>query len=132
MRILVCGGRDGRDRDLVFKELVRFDTTDTVIIEGDANGYDKLAGDVARKMGFWVWPCPADWHRHGNSAGPIRNRRMFRESRPDYAICFPGGSGTADMKEILRDAKVQMTWWEDGIRFCDPAMVDDVPGKEKA
>lgn len=30
-------------------------------------------------------------------AGPVRNTRMLREGRPDVAIGFPGGSGTADM-----------------------------------
>lgn len=29
--------------------------------------------------------------------GPFRNERMLREGRPNCAVGFPGGTGTADM-----------------------------------
>lgn len=45
---------------------------------------------------------PADWKRYGMAAGPIRNRRMLKEGKPDIVIAFAGGRGTADM---VRQAK---------------------------
>jgi hypothetical protein len=39
----------------------------------------------------------ADWNRLGPGAGHIRNQRMIDEGKPDAAVAFPGGTGTADM-----------------------------------
>ena len=39
---------------------------------------------------------PADWARHGNSAGPIRNGQMLAAGKPELVVAFPGG-GTADI-----------------------------------
>ncbi len=98
-RILVFGGRDFNDREYLFAELDLFDKDFgvTVVIEGEARGADQLAANWAAVRGKQLLPFPADWARHGKSAGPRRNQQMLDEGRPDYAIGFPGGRGTADM-----------------------------------
>lgn len=53
----------------------------------------------------------ADWSRHGKAAGPIRNREMLTEFRPDedyvrhvdLLIAFPGNAGTADCVRQARE-----------------------------
>lgn len=102
MRVLVCGGRDFYDTDYVFKALEAFHERFriTVLIHGDAAGADLLAKQWA---GSWhyghikVLPFPADWELYGKRAGPVRNRKMLREGKPDIVIAFPGGRGTRDM-----------------------------------
>ena len=61
------------------------------LIEGGAEGTDKIARD-------WAWankvPCTtfeADWGRYGRRAGPIRNSRML-DSKPSMMLAFPLGS----------------------------------------
>jgi hypothetical protein len=68
------------------------------VIHGGANGADYIAGRWAQDTGgIPVEEFPADWNRHGNSAGPIRNQEMLDKGKPDLVVAFPGGRGTADI-----------------------------------
>lgn len=97
MKILVCGGRDYVNRD-VMRAVLSFFPRETVIVHGGARGADKLCGSTAKELGFKdVRVYPADWKAHGKAAGPIRNREMYQAERPDIVVAFPGGNGTADM-----------------------------------
>ena len=98
MRVLITGGRSFGNRNLVYKTLDEFHLIHgiTLLIHGDCHGADKLADGWARYRGVPVKACPADWAKHGKSAGPIRNSEMLILN-PDFVIAFPGGRGTADM-----------------------------------
>ncbi|GAB6842405.1 putative Rossmann-fold nucleotide-binding protein [Methylorubrum rhodinum] len=109
MRVLVCGGRDLDAAD-VWNWLERFGHQDaaealgwpslpriTTVIHGGARGADEGAAQWAESEGLRVLSFPADWKKHGKSAGPIRNARMLREGKPVVVLAFPGGRGTADM-----------------------------------
>lgn len=100
MRVLVCGGRDFNDYICVY------DTLDDVqtergrfshVIVGGAPGADHWGEAWAHhnRVPFTVFP--AAWKKDGRAAGPIRNKRMLDEGKPDLVIAFPGGRGTADM-----------------------------------
>lgn len=108
-RVIVAGSRGFNDykrmRDVLdeyFKEV-----NDVVeIVEGDARGADRLSECYAQLNGYSCKVMPADWSRHGKSAGYIRNSAMA-----DYAIAdgckgvlfafWDGESrGTANMIEI--------------------------------
>jgi len=102
MKVLVCGGREYMDESFVYKTLdeIHKKTPITLIIEGGARGVDSYAQN-------W-WECsniddislktyPADWKKYGMGAGPIRNKQMLDEGKPDLVVAFPGGVGTADM-----------------------------------
>ena len=39
-------------------------------------------------------------------AGHFRNQQMIDEGKPDAAIIFPGGSGTADMANRIKKAGI--------------------------
>jgi hypothetical protein len=79
-----------------------------VIIHGGAKGADMLAEKWAVYNGVRHQKFAADWAAHGPAAGPIRNRRMLVEGKPDVVIAFPGGRGTADMVWQARDAGVEV------------------------
>lgn len=59
-----------------------------VLIDGDARGADRLAGEWARARGIENLKFVADWAGQGRAAGPIRNERMLREGKPDLVIVF--------------------------------------------
>ncbi|WP_095201274.1 DUF2493 domain-containing protein [Mesorhizobium carmichaelinearum] len=97
LKVLVCGGREFTDTTFIHAELdrlhaqYRFDT----VIEGDARGVDRIAGEWAHIKGIDLVEFPADWKGEGRHAALIRNERMLRDGKPDLVIAFPGGGGTA-------------------------------------
>lgn len=108
MRLLVCGGRDFDDFDAVNEELTWLSGSHSidVLIHGGSRGADSLAGEWAKLSRIPVEVYRADWQQLGKAAGPIRNRRMLSEGRPDMVLAFPGGRGTADMIDQARAAGV--------------------------
>jgi hypothetical protein len=114
MRLLVCGSRTWTDRARLWQVLDRLTANhggQVTVIEGDARGADRLAGQHARERGWALEVYPADWTRHGRAAGFRRNARMLREGRPDLVVAFTVGPlaasrGTADMVRRAREAGV--------------------------
>lgn len=109
MKVLVCGGRDYSDADLVSETLLGIyilHGTIAKIIHGGALGADLLAGRWGHRHGVPVSVFRADWGRDGRAAGPIRNQRMLDEGKPNLVVVFPGGRGTADMVARARKARV--------------------------
>lgn len=116
MRVLICGGRD-YPRSEAWNWLERnlhdylaeatgchASVTITAIIHGGARGADEGAADWAKSEYIPVIAFPADWKRDGKAAGPIRNRKMLTEGKPDIVVALPGGKGTADMVRQSRSA----------------------------
>lgn len=106
MKVLVCGGRDYSDRDVLFYVLDCHKPTE--IISGMARGADSLAAEYAVRFGIKLQKFYANWSLHGNSAGPIRNRLMLTVGKPDKVIAFKGGKGTADMIKISKAAGIEV------------------------
>ena len=120
MKVLVCGGRQWRDRKVTKQVLdaVHRDVGITLLIEGGAAGADRLARLWAEDHGIEVREFPADWKRHGKSAGSIRNQQMITEGRPELVVAFPGGSGTTHMIQVaLRAAIAVQSYWPGGKRY---------------
>lgn len=108
MKVLVFGGREFDDWRLLNDALTAVHNTRPIscIIEGEAKGADFLGRVWAKFMGMPVDPYPADWNTHGRAAGHIRNQQMLDQGKPNYAVGFPGGSGTTDMLNRLNKAGV--------------------------
>ena len=61
----------------LIREIVQKLPKGTTVIAGHANGIDKFFEEEARKRSdLNVHPVPADWDKHGPSAGPKRNFLM--------------------------------------------------------
>ena len=108
MRVLVCGGRDFRNYGMVIRALDALPERPTVIIHGCARGADTLGETWAIGRDIPTLRFPAHWDDHGPAAGPIRNKRMLDEGKPDLVIAFPGGKGTANMVSQARAAGVKV------------------------
>lgn len=110
MRVLVCGGRDYKNKTHLFNVLdaVHQEQPITLIIEGECprGGADQLAALWASSRKVELLPMPADWGRYGPAAGPIRNTQMLIEGRPELVVFFPGGNGTKDMVEKARKHRI--------------------------
>jgi len=86
MKILCCGDRHWTNKERIREILISY-PPDTVVIEGEASGADKLCKEVAKSLGMTVIPVPADWNKYGRAAGPIRNKLML-DIKPEIVIAF--------------------------------------------
>lgn len=112
MRLLVCGDRNWTDREYLYESLdaVHSSYGVEVVIEGEARGADILGRFWAKDRGIPVQPYPADWDQYKKAAGPIRNREMLNDGKPDAVIAFHpdilNSKGTRDMVNVARKAGV--------------------------
>lgn len=110
MRVLVCGGRDYAD-DKKFS--LQMDALNeqycfTCVIQGGAPGADYFAICWGQENKLPIETYRADWHTYGKAAGPIRNKHMLREGKPDIVVAFPGGRGTSNMIKQAEEAGVRV------------------------
>lgn len=120
--VLICGSRNFTDRDFFARAMEKWVAKHELpvsIVEGCARGADSLAeawaldhgaSDPVSEAGVVLHHFPADWDRHGNAAGPIRNQQMLDEGAPDAVIAFTTNlarsRGTADMVRRARAAGI--------------------------
>ena len=111
-RVLVCGSRDFNDYNLLATKLDevrdRLGDVSMRVISGAARGADSLAAKWAQQRGVPCDEYPADWDRHGKSAGYRRNEQMLTEGDPHLVVAFPQGEsrGTRQMMDIASKARV--------------------------
>ncbi len=115
MRVLVCGSRNWKDGERILNIIKTF-PKGTVIIEGGARGADTIAKLSAIKCKFEYEEYPAQWDKFGKSAGPIRNKQMLVEGKPELVLAFrmPNARGTQNMIDQATEAGVPVEVYEDG------------------
>lgn len=104
MKVLVCGGREWRNRVAIRDRLSKL-PPGTVVIHGAARGVDRIAGEEAKSLGMMVHEFPAQWGKFGRAAGMIRNQRMLDEA-PDLVLAFHVNLGQSrGTKDMVRRAQ---------------------------
>lgn len=115
MKVLFCGDRNWGDHWMIRDALQHLREAypgrdELEICHGDARGADRIAGTEAKALGIPVTEYPADWERHGKSAGPIRNRLMVKYFAPDTVYAFHDdlehSKGTKDMVAYARAHRI--------------------------
>lgn len=109
-RVGVIGTRTA-DENWVALRLRRIDLSKCAsIVTGDAKGADAGARAYAREINIPPISFPADWNKHGNAAGPRRNRQIVEAI--DVLIAFWDGKspGTLDCirQGVRRGIKVHI------------------------
>lgn len=114
MRILVCGSRTWTDYGMIFNVVVTLRKLE-LIIEGGAKGADALARKVAQALNIPVLTFYADWEIYGNAAGPIRNKKMLEEGKPDLVLAFHDNlsrsKGTYNLMTLAQNAGVPVWFY---------------------
>ncbi len=130
MRVLICGDRNygvylgdalknpiaaKKVRTKARKKMLAYMVTlpkNTIIINGGANGADSLANDIAMESGLATEQYFPQWDLYGKAAGPIRNKQMLDEGRPDKVVYFhddiENSKGTKDMITISRRRGIEV------------------------
>lgn len=106
MKLIVAGGRDFTDTNRMIAELQKLvesgEITDSPeLVCGMARGADMLAYSLWTNNRMPIHNFPANWNKHGKSAGYKRNQEMGEFA--DAAVCFWDGNskGTKHMIDIM-------------------------------
>jgi hypothetical protein len=111
MRVVVTGGREYTDAATVDREMQKVmrsaNGRKIVFINGGARGLDTLVKEWCEARGIPCITMFAPWKSHYEKrSGTIRNQWMIDFGLPTFALVFPGGRGTADMLQRLKDCKI--------------------------
>jgi hypothetical protein len=101
LRVAVVGSRSLTSYATVREYIDKLHPGCTVV-SGGARGVDHVAETAARARGLEVLVFVPDWHRHGRSAGIIRNRKIVEAC--DVVSAFWDGSsrGTKSTIDIAK------------------------------
>lgn len=106
LKFIVAGSRHFLDYRLLERELNKaFNKYNCIeIVSGGAYGADTLGEVYGKRNRVPVKRFPANWEKHGKSAGPIRNREMAKYADALIAFLAPNSRGTKDMIKAATDA----------------------------
>ncbi len=101
-RLWVGGGRDFDDEDMMTTRLAPYieEGWKWELVTGAGRGADLMAERMWRKAQLPYIGVPAQWNKHGRSAGPKRNQVIGYRWIPDVALFLPGGRGTENAKSV--------------------------------
>lgn len=97
MKVIIAGSRNITSFAVVEAAIKQSGFEITEVVSGRCRGVDLLGEDWAKRNGIPVKPFPADWDKHGKSAGPIRNMQMAEYAEALIAIPKAHSKGTKDM-----------------------------------
>ena len=104
-KVIVTGGRHYSNHPRVNEVLTSI--APDIIVQGGANGADRLAREWGEKRGLEVITFEAEWEVYGRRAGPVRNRKMCAAGA-DLLVAFPGGKGTRHCVRTARDFGIKV------------------------
>ena len=114
-KVIIAGGRDFKNYsllkakcNLLLMNALSFDSVGRLkeeleIVSGTANGADKLGEKYAKESGASLKQFPADWDKHGKSAGYIRNKEMAKYSTHLIAFWDGKSKGTKHMIDLAKE-----------------------------
>lgn len=105
MKLIIAGGRDFNNYDLVEKEANEMvsGVQNVEIISGLATGADLLGCRFAEENGYPLRGFAAEWGKFGRAAGPIRNKLMAKNATHLLAFWDGKSRGTKHMIEYAKE-----------------------------
>ena len=105
IKIIVAGSRQVNNYEAVkfhCEEIIKqhYSNKEIVIVSGIAQGADKLGEQFAEEYNYKVDRYPADWVKHGRSAGYKRNMQMAMNADVLIAFWYKKSKGTGHMIDI--------------------------------
>jgi hypothetical protein len=108
MKTIIAGGREYifTESDIQLLNRLRIQIPITEVVSGGARGADRCGEMWASKHNIPIKLFPANWDKHGKSAGAKRNKQMAQYA--DAVILFPGGRGTDCMFTLAEEEKIKI------------------------
>jgi hypothetical protein len=85
---------------------------DIEIVSGHAHGVDKYGERYAQDNQLDLVIMPANWNKYGNSAGPIRNKKMAEYADGLVAVRHNNSRGTANMIKCAEEEGLEIWIFE--------------------
>jgi hypothetical protein len=108
MKVIIAGGRDIEDYNLLLEAVDQSDFNITEVVCGMAKGVDLMGMRWAEENGIPVKEFPANWSKFHRAAGPIRNDQMAKYAEALIAIMKPGSKGTANMVKLAHKNRLRV------------------------
>lgn len=119
MKVIIAGGRDFNNEEMALaflNQLIKegyLIESEIEVVCGEARGADTVGKSIAQGNNLPLHSFPAHWHKHGNSAGYIRNSEMANFA--DVLVAFWDGqsAGTKHMIDIMtaKDKPVHIQYY---------------------
>lgn len=103
MKLIIAGGRDFNDVNLMYEWLHVLIPEVTEVVSGHARGADQMGEMWAHEHDIPVKLFPADWKTHGKLAGFVRNEQMAEYA--DQAVVFWNGKSPGSYNMIYQMRK---------------------------
>ena len=97
MKVVIAGSRHIKDRLGLVKAITQSGFDITEVVSGTATGVDQMGEAWALAHDIKVKRFPADWTKHGNAAGPIRNADMAEYADAAIILWDSQSRGTLNM-----------------------------------
>jgi hypothetical protein len=110
-RVIIAGSRTTPENNKELLEQISqiLPKENLTIVSGTARGGDRLGENWAKENGVEIRQFPAEWNKHGKSAGMIRNKEMA-EYATELLLIWDGESrGSANMKKEAEKRKLKIT-----------------------
>ena len=105
MKVIVAGSRNITSLGAVYhaiKGAEKEGITITEVVSGCARGVDTIGELWADFKQLKLTKFPADWDKHGRSAGPIRNQEMADYADALIVVWDGKSSGSKNMLETMK------------------------------
>ena len=112
LKIIVAGSREFNDYPLLKQKLdfycQRYSPSQIEIVSGEARGADRLGEKYAQHSQLSLKQFPADWDKHGKSAGYRRNEEMAEYAT--HAVVFWDGKskGSEHMINLAKEQELNL------------------------
>ena len=105
LRLIIAGGRDFIDYQYMLESMKLYPRLGDItnVVCGMARGADMMGRRWAKDHDIPVIEYPADWDRHGRSAGYKRNLQMGRCGHELVAFWDGESRGTRHMIDIMEE-----------------------------
>jgi len=100
VKVIIAGSRTLADYSVVETAIRQSGFEITEVVSGTARGVDRLGERWAQAQRIPVKRFPADWARHGKSAGYRRNAQMAVYAEALVAVWDGASRGTGHMIKI--------------------------------
>ncbi len=107
-KTIIAGSRNITDYELISLALNMAPFGIGKVVSGGARGVDALGEEFARVNNLPLKVFPADWEKHGRSAGHIRNAEMAKYADALIAVWDGKSKGTLSMIRLAKKAGLRV------------------------
>jgi len=107
MKLIIAGSRHlgaGIGPDTIDRFLKIWGLNPETIVSGAARGIDQCGESYAERENKQLVKFPADWDKHGNRAGFLRNKQMAEYGDALLLIWDGLSPGSQMMKRLMKEA----------------------------